>query len=129
MHIENFDLQRDALSTTSLLFASIAKFNYITAITHFLSTITAYLKFEEKLRYCCSFKIPNKNSKNAVPICFGFDKVLETFEVKFIKQHVNRNVIDEKNLKNQIKGIQDEKKRIDLLMSEYLGDDSTSSGK
>ncbi|GBC10068.1 hypothetical protein RclHR1_09310003 [Rhizophagus clarus] len=129
MRIGNFDLQRDALSAASPLFASAAKFNYTTAIAHFLSTIAAYPKFEEKLRYCCSFKIPNKNFKNAHPTCFGFDEALETFGVKFVKQHVNGNVIDEKTLKDQIKGIQDERKRIDLLMSECLGDHSVSSSE
>ncbi|GBC09194.1 hypothetical protein RclHR1_08680011 [Rhizophagus clarus] len=127
MRIGNFDLQRDALSAASPLFASTAKFNYTTAIAHFLSTIVAYSKFEEKLRYCCSFKIPNKNFKNAHPTCFGFDEALKTFGVKFIKQHVNENVIDEKTLKDQIKDIQDERERIDLLMSKYLGDHSISS--
>ncbi|PKK66459.1 hypothetical protein RhiirC2_784759 [Rhizophagus irregularis] len=104
MHIGNFDLQRNALSAA-----------------------TTYPKFEEKLRHCCSFKVPNENPENAVPTCFSFDKALETFRMKFIKQHVNGNVIDEKNLKDQIKGIQDERERIDLLMSKYLGDHSISS--
>ncbi|GET01202.1 hypothetical protein GLOIN_2v1482460 [Rhizophagus clarus] len=129
IRIENFDLQRDALSAASPLFTSAAKFNYTIAIAHFLSTIVAYPKFEEKLRYCCSFKIPNKNFKNAHPTYFGFDEALETFGVKFVKQHVNGNVIDEKTLKNQIKGIQDERERIDLLMSEYLKDHFISSSE
>ncbi|GBC03968.1 hypothetical protein RclHR1_05420012 [Rhizophagus clarus] len=101
----------------------------MTAIAHFLFTIAAYPKFEEKLHYCCSFKIPNKNFKNAHLTCYGFDKALETFGVKFVKQHVNGNVIDEKTLKDQIKGIQDEREKIDLLMSEYLKDHSVSSSE
>ncbi|GBB97324.1 hypothetical protein RclHR1_29680003 [Rhizophagus clarus] len=130
MRIENFEnLQRDALSAANPLFASTAKFNYTTAIAHFLSIITAYPKFEEKLRYCCSFKIPNKNFKNAHPTCFSFNEALETFGIKSIKQHVNKNVIDEKTLKDQIKNIQDERERIDFLMSEYLGDHAVSSSE
>ena len=35
-------------------------------------------------------------------------------------------MIDEKNLKNQIKTSQSERERIDLLMSEYLDDNSIS---
>src|SRR5688572_33294269 len=54
--------------------------------SHFLSTIATYPKFEEKLHYCYSFKIPNENSENAVPTCFSFDEALETFGIKFIKQ-------------------------------------------
>ncbi len=100
-----------------------------TAITHFLSTIAAYPKFEEKLCYYYFFKIPNKNSKNAHYTCFDFNEALEKFGVKFIKQHVSENVIDEKKLKDQIKSAQDERERINLLISEYLDDHSISCSK
>ena len=46
--------------------------------------------------------------------------------MRFIKGNVSGNVIDEKNLKNQIKASQSERERIDLLMSEYLSDHSIS---
>ncbi|GBB90787.1 hypothetical protein RclHR1_17880002 [Rhizophagus clarus] len=39
---------------------------------------------------------------------------------------IPRNVINEKDLKNQIKASQSERERIDLLMSKYLNDNSTS---
>ena len=48
------------------------------------------------------------------------------FGIRFIKQNVCRNVIDEKNLKDQIKSSQNERERIDLLMSEYLNDYAVS---
>ncbi|RGB32054.1 hypothetical protein C1646_763336 [Rhizophagus diaphanus] len=53
-------------------------------------------------------------------------QALETFGVRFIKGNISGNVIDEKNLKNQIKASQSERERIDLLMSEYLNDNSIS---
>ncbi|GES96282.1 hypothetical protein GLOIN_2v1482460 [Rhizophagus clarus] len=40
--------------------------------------------------------------------------------------NVTGNVINEKDLKNQIKASQSERERIDLLMSKYLNDNSTS---
>src|SRR2546423_429901 len=129
MRIGNFDIQRDSLSAASPLFASAGKFNYTTAIAHFLSTIASHPRFEEKLRHCSSFKIPNENLENGHHTCFGFDEALETFGVRFIKQHVSGKFIDEKNLKDQIKGAQDERERIDLLMSEYLDDPSVSYSK
>ncbi|RIA81975.1 hypothetical protein C1645_836097 [Glomus cerebriforme] len=64
IRIINFDLQQDALSAASPLFASTAKFNYTTTIAHFLSTIAAHPRFEEKLCHYNSFKIPNENLKN-----------------------------------------------------------------
>lgn len=122
MRVGNFDLQRNSLAAAGPLYASAAKCNYTTAIAHFLSTIAAYPKLEEKLRYCNAFKIPNEDRH----VCFGFDEALETFGVRFIKQNVSGDVIDETNLNNQIKASQDERDRIDLLMSEYLNDHSVS---
>ena len=116
----NFDLQRNSLSAAGPLFASAAKSNYTTAIAHFLSTIATYPRLKEKLHYYAAFKIFNKDRH----VCFSFDKALETFGVKFIKQNISGDVI---NLNNQIKASQDERGRVDLLLSEYLNDRYNSS--
>src|SRR5207245_7242358 len=86
-------------------------------------------QLEEKLRCCGAFKIPQSNPKNVYNVCFGFDKALEMFGVRFIKGNVSGNVIDEENLKNQIKASQNKKERIDLLMREYLDDHLFSHSK
>ncbi|RHZ80345.1 hypothetical protein Glove_137g151 [Diversispora epigaea] len=86
-------------------------------------------KLEKKLNYCGAFKIPqdtNNDSKNLRHICFVFYEALETFGVKFIKCNISGDAIDENNLKNQIKASQDERERVDLLLSEYLDDISIS---
>lgn len=129
IRIGNFDLQRDSLSAAGPLYASAAKSNYTTAIAHFLATIAAHPQLEEKLRYCGAFKIPydaESDPENVRHVCFGFDEALETFGVRFIKGNISGNIIDEKNLKIQIKASQSERERIDLLMSEYLNDNSIS---
>jgi len=122
MRIGNFGLQRNSLSAAAPLYASAAKSNYTTAITHYLSIIAAHPKLEERLNYCDAFKIPRDTNEDSRHVCFGFDEALETFGVRFIKQNVCGNIIDEKNLRDQIKSSQDERERIDLLMSEYLND-------
>jgi len=102
------------------------------AITHFLAIITSNPQLEERLRYCSAYKIPydiDNDPNNIHHTCFGFDEALETFGVRFVKQNINGNLIDEKSLKNQIKASQDERERIDLLMCEYLDDHSTSHGE
>ncbi|PKY61769.1 hypothetical protein RhiirA4_523616 [Rhizophagus irregularis] len=126
MRVGNFGLQRDSLSAAGPLYASAAKSNYTTAIAHFLATIAAHPQLEEKLNHCSAFKIPHDIDGGLHHICFGFDEALETFGVRFIKGNISGNVIDEKNLKNQIKASQSERERIDLLMSEYLNDNSIS---
>jgi hypothetical protein len=126
MHVGNFNLQRNSLSAAAPLYASAAKSNYTTAIAHYLSTIAAHPKLEERLNYCSAFKIPRDINEDPKHICFGFDEALEIFGVRFIKQNVCGNVIDEKNLRDQIKSSQDERDRIDLLMSEYLNDYAVS---
>ncbi|RHZ56814.1 hypothetical protein Glove_396g30 [Diversispora epigaea] len=125
IRIGNFEIQKDSLAAAAPLFANATKFNYATAIAHYLATITAYPQLKERLHYAGSFKIPHEESDSR-HICFAFDEALETFGVKYIKQNINGNTIDEKNLKNQIKACQDERERIDLLMSEYLDDKSVS---
>ncbi len=98
-------MQWDSLSAIELLYTSAAKSNYTIAIAHFLTIIAAYLQLEEKLWYCNTYKISHEldNSENIRHICLSFDKALETFDVKFIKQNISGNVIDKQNLKNQIK--------------------------
>ncbi|UZO07800.1 uncharacterized protein OCT59_028074 [Rhizophagus irregularis] len=103
MRIGNFSIQKDSLAAAAPLFASAAKSNYTTAIAHYLSTLAAFPQLEEKLR---------------------FDEALETFGVKYVKQNVTGNTIDEKCLKDQIKAVQDERARIDLLIYEYLDNKS-----
>ncbi|PKK62087.1 hypothetical protein RhiirC2_790886 [Rhizophagus irregularis] len=118
-----------SLSAAGLLFASTVKSNYTTAIAHFFTTLVAHLQLEEKLHYCGAFKISHDakdDPENVHHIYFRFDKALKTFGVRFIKENVTGNFIDKKNLKNQIKASQNERERIDLLMSEYLDDNSIS---
>ncbi|GES77224.1 hypothetical protein GLOIN_2v1482460 [Rhizophagus clarus] len=126
MRVGNFGLQRDSLSAAGPLYASAAKSNYTTAIAHFLATIAAHPQLEKKLNYCSAFKIPHDIDSGLHHVCFGFDEALETFGVRFIKGNISGNIIDEKNLKDQIKAFQSERERIDLLMSEYLNDNSIS---
>ncbi|CAB4424038.1 unnamed protein product [Rhizophagus irregularis] len=122
IRIGNFNIQRDSLAAAAPLFASAAKSNYTTAIAHFLSTIAAHPQLEENLHHVGSFKIPREKNEENDPFytCFGFDEALKTFGVKYIKQNITGNTIDEKNLRNQIKACQDERERIDLLLYEYL---------
>ncbi|PKK57698.1 hypothetical protein RhiirC2_797577, partial [Rhizophagus irregularis] len=100
------EIMNNSLSAAGSLYASAAKSNYTTAITHFLTTIAAHPQLEEKLRYCGAFKIPydtESDPENVRYVCFGFDETLETFGVRFIKGNISGNIIDEKNLKIQIK--------------------------
>ncbi len=51
------------------------------------------------------------------------------FGVKFIKQNVIGNIINEENLKLQIKASQDEWEQIDTLLSEYLDDNTNNKNE
>ncbi|RIA90783.1 hypothetical protein C1645_822932 [Glomus cerebriforme] len=115
VRVGNFDIQRDSLAAAGPLFASAVKSNYITAIAYFLASLATHLRLKEKLNHAGSFKIPHENN-DSHHTCFGFDEALKTFGIKFIKKNITGNIIDDKNLKNQIKACQDERKRIDLLM-------------
>ncbi|RIA81133.1 hypothetical protein C1645_837482 [Glomus cerebriforme] len=125
VRVGNFDIQRDSLAAAGPLFISAAKSNYTIAIAYFLALLAAHSRLKEKLNHAGFFKIPHENN-DSHHTCFSFDEALETFGVKFIKENITENVIDDKNLKNQIKACQDERERIDLLMYEYLNDKSAS---
>ncbi len=97
IRVGNFDLQRDSLSAVELLYTSAAKSNYTIAIAYFLAIIAAYSQLKEKLRYCNTYKIPyNTNNSKNTHTYFGFDEALETYDVRFVKQNISKNVIDEK---------------------------------
>ncbi|PKK56905.1 hypothetical protein RhiirC2_799074 [Rhizophagus irregularis] len=76
-----------------------------------------------------AFKISHDIDSDLHHVYFRFDKALETFGVRFIKENISGNVINKKNLKSQIKASQSERKRIDLLISEYLNDNSILHSK
>ncbi|RGB39368.1 hypothetical protein C1646_754613 [Rhizophagus diaphanus] len=80
--IGNFGLQQDSLSATGPLFASATKSNYTTAIAHLLAILAAHLQLEEQITL---FYIDSRD-----------------FWGKIYQRNVTGNIIDEKNLKNQI---------------------------
>jgi hypothetical protein len=89
--------------------------------------LAQYPKLEEKLEYALSVKIDNDEKWKGH--YFTFDKALETFGVKFIKQNITGNVIDDNKLKLQVKAAQSERDRIGILLSEYLNDPCGSIGQ
>ncbi|RHZ87427.1 hypothetical protein Glove_35g41 [Diversispora epigaea] len=120
----NHNLQSNCLASAAPLFASAGKHNYTTAIAHHLSTLAKYPKLNQKLQEVGVFKlIPNNENSH---ICFAFDEALETFGVRFIKQNITGNIINEETLKRNIKAAQSERERVDLLLSKYLEDTSVS---
>ena len=50
---------------------------------------------------------------------FAFDKALERFGVKFVKQNIGERTMDAKELKLQISNVQSEWEWLDLLILEY----------
>ncbi len=94
--------------------------NYAHSTVHFLAILTKYPYIQTLLNYAGSVNLTRDGHY------FAFDEALETFGVKFIKQNVTGNVINEDNLKRQIKSAQNEKERMDLLFSEFIGDNVMS---
>ncbi len=80
--------------------------------------MTKYPKLKDKLCYAAFIRIDHDERWQGH--FFAYEKVLKTFEVKFIKQNISRNIINIKNLKMQIKSVQIERDRIRVLLSEYL---------
>ena len=131
MRISNHDLQWDTLAAAAPLFPNAAKSNYTTTIAQYLFFLKKFSILNEKLQHIGSFKISNSSNnnienENSKNVCFGFDEALETFGVRFIKQNITSNIIDNTTLKTNIKAVQTEKERIDLLLNKYLEDTTIS---
>ena len=60
----NYDLQRDCLASAALLYASVGKNNYTTAIAHHFSTLAKYSKLNQTLCEVNAFKLHSNNSNN-----------------------------------------------------------------
>ncbi|RHZ57019.1 hypothetical protein Glove_395g64 [Diversispora epigaea] len=112
----NNKLQIQCLSAFSPLFLIAGKINYTRSTIHFLAIITKNPKIQTLLKYASSVNLTQNGHY------FAFDETLETFRVKFIKQNITDNVVDEKNLKRQIKAAQSEKKQMNFLLDEFLDD-------
>ncbi|RHZ88408.1 hypothetical protein Glove_23g145 [Diversispora epigaea] len=113
---ENNELQIQCLSAFSPLFPIADKINYTRSTIHFLAIIAKNPKIQTLLKYASSVNLTQNGHY------FAFDEALETFGVKFIKQNITGNVVDEKNLKRQIKAAQSEKEQMNLLLDEFLDD-------
>ncbi|CAB4434457.1 unnamed protein product [Rhizophagus irregularis] len=126
IRVGNYDLQKNALAAFGGLFASAAKTRYASSVCHFLGILEKFPKLEDKLRYAASIKIDDNEKRKGH--FFAYDEALETFGVKFIKQNITGNVVNMENLKMQIKSVQTERNRIEILLSEYLNDPTASTG-
>ncbi len=52
----------------------------------------------------------------------GFDKVLETYGVKFIKQNITENLTDQPTMMLKVKAAQSECNYLSMLLAEYTDD-------
>ncbi|GES96051.1 hypothetical protein GLOIN_2v1601554 [Rhizophagus clarus] len=118
---------QNTFAAASPFFPSVRKSNYSVTIAQYLSILTKYPKLNKILKYVGAFRLLRTIDKK--PICFGFDKALKTFEIHFIKQNIDENIINEAKLKANIKATQEEKDRVDLFLSEYLEDTSIFQSK
>ncbi|CAB4404002.1 unnamed protein product [Rhizophagus irregularis] len=127
IRVGNYKLQKNALACFAGLFTSAGKSNYSSSVTQYLGMLAQYPKLEEKLECVSSVKIDNDEKRKGH--YFAFDEALETFGVKFIKQNITGNVVDDNKLKLQVKAAQSERDRIGILLSEYLNDPCESIGQ
>ncbi|CAG8738137.1 5641_t:CDS:2 [Cetraspora pellucida] len=53
---------------------------------------------------------------------FGFDKALETYSIKFVKQNITGNITNQKTMILKIKATQSKRDCLSMLLSEYIDD-------
>lgn len=114
----HYDLQFQNLYTFAPLFPVAGRNNYAQSVTYFISTIEKDTGLQNILRYICSINLTRPGH------CFAFDEALEQFGVTFIKQNIGSAKQSIDDLKLQIMSIQAERDHLNLLISEYINDNS-----
>ena len=105
------------------MFPVAGKSNYARSVTYFLSFVNDDPKLQKLLQYVCSVNLTRPGH------FFGFDEALERFGVKFVKQNIGGNYMDNEDLKLQISSVQAERDRLTMLLSEYVGDEILIKGE
>ena len=119
----NYDMQFKNLLAFSPLFPVAGKSNYARSVTYFLSYVNDDLTLQKLLQYVCSVNLTQPGHY------FGFDEALERFGVMFVKQNISGNYMDNEELKHQITSVQNERDRLNTLLSEYVGDTALFKGE
>jgi len=109
-------MQFKNLAAFSPLFPSADKYNYVSSVTFFLSYVNKNPALQQLLQHTYSVNLISPE------YYFAFDKALERFGVKFIKQNIGRNCMNIESLKSKIIFIQVERDRLLMLLSEYVRD-------
>ncbi|RIA89701.1 hypothetical protein C1645_738443 [Glomus cerebriforme] len=105
----NTNTQLKCLAAFASLFPAGGKLNYTKSTVHFLALLAKFSRLKELLHYAGSVNLTKKGHY------YAFDEALR--------------LMDEKNLKRQIKAAQTEKERIDLFFSEFIDNNVMSSSK
>jgi len=84
------------------LFLIVGKSNYSKSITHFLYIIFKDPSLQSLFNYIYSINLTNSDH------FFAFNKALERFGVKYVKQNIGKNLSNSEDLKQRISSIQSE---------------------
>lgn len=117
------ELQIQCLSAFAPLFPVTGKSNYARSTVHFLAILAKHPRIYTSMKYGASVNLSQNNS------CFAIDETLERAGVNTTKQSITGNLNNEENLKRQIKAVQSERERMNLLFDEYLDDIVLSTSK
>jgi len=112
----NYMMQMANLTAFAPLFAAAGKYRYAGSVAHFLAQVRDDVQLQKLLKMACSVNITREGHYLA------FDEALEIHGVKFIKQNITGNVVDDETLKTKIKAAQSERERLSLLLAECTGD-------
>jgi len=82
------------------LFLITGKSNYAKSVMYFLTYIEYDSHFQELLKCVCSVNLTQSG------YYFTFDKALERFGIKFVKQNIRRKIMSNKELSLQISSVQ-----------------------
>jgi hypothetical protein len=109
----NYDMQFKNLKAFAPLFPVAARSNYAVSVVQFLHYVQEQPELQKLLHDACSINLTQEGH------FLAFDEALERYGVKFVKQNIGGNPIDQEQLKLQIQSVQAERERLELLVSGY----------
>ncbi|RIB04079.1 hypothetical protein C2G38_2223353 [Gigaspora rosea] len=120
IRIGNFDLKLHSLMAFAPLFHITRKYRYAESVARFITELRNEPQLLQNLRTVPSINLTQEG------YYFAFDKALETFGIKFLKENMTGCATNLENLELNIKVAQTEYDRLNLLISEFTNDQSVS---
>ncbi|KAF0455591.1 hypothetical protein F8M41_001472 [Gigaspora margarita] len=102
------------LAAYAPLFPVARKFKYASSVAYFLAQVHDDPQLQNLLQIICSVNLTKEG------YYFAFNKALETYGIKYTKQNITNNLIDQQTMILKIQAVQNKENYLLILLVEYI---------